>query len=92
MLLCGSFFSLFVEELAGEVFDLLLSLGDFMEFKDLMLSYKRNKQGGSSSSSSSSAQPTGKSNSSKGNGGGSSGKGGGEGFGGLDLCITGKKV
>jgi hypothetical protein len=30
-------------ELDGEVFDLLMSLGDFSEFKQLMLSYKQAK-------------------------------------------------
>ena len=32
------------EELMGEVFDLLLSLGDFETFKEVMLSYKRESQ------------------------------------------------
>eukprot|EP00603_Paraphysomonas_imperforata_P014938 CAMPEP_0114466584 /NCGR_PEP_ID=MMETSP0104-20121206/9149_1 /TAXON_ID=37642 ORGANISM="Paraphysomonas imperforata, Strain PA2" /NCGR_SAMPLE_ID=MMETSP0104 /ASSEMBLY_ACC=CAM_ASM_000202 /LENGTH=153 /DNA_ID=CAMNT_0001639957 /DNA_START=113 /DNA_END=574 /DNA_ORIENTATION=- len=31
------------DEISGEIFDLLLSLSDFSEFKDLMLSYKRSK-------------------------------------------------
>mmetsp|Transcript_29403 Transcript_29403/g.65835 ORF Transcript_29403/g.65835 Transcript_29403/m.65835 type:complete len:209 (+) Transcript_29403:78-704(+) len=31
------------EEVTGDVFDLLLSLGDFAEFKDLMLAHKREK-------------------------------------------------
>jgi len=29
------------DEVSGDVFDLLLSIGDFTEFKDLMLSHKR---------------------------------------------------
>jgi ADP-ribosylation factor 2-binding protein len=29
------------DEVSGEIFDLLLSMGDFTEFKDLMLSHKR---------------------------------------------------
>jgi hypothetical protein len=29
------------EELSSEIFDLLMALGDFDEFKDMMLSYKR---------------------------------------------------
>mmetsp|Transcript_22040 Transcript_22040/g.26029 ORF Transcript_22040/g.26029 Transcript_22040/m.26029 type:complete len:184 (-) Transcript_22040:92-643(-) len=31
------------DEICGDVFDLLLSLGDFAEFKDLMLDHKRTK-------------------------------------------------
>ena len=31
----------FADEISGEIFDLLLSLGDFTEFKEMMLSYKR---------------------------------------------------
>mmetsp|Transcript_29196 Transcript_29196/g.29545 ORF Transcript_29196/g.29545 Transcript_29196/m.29545 type:complete len:167 (+) Transcript_29196:114-614(+) len=34
------------DELSGEVFDLLLSLGDFNEFKQLMLSHKKAKSAG----------------------------------------------
>lgn len=33
----------FVDELSGEIFDLLISLGDFLEFKDNMVSYKNAK-------------------------------------------------
>mmetsp|Transcript_24550 Transcript_24550/g.22303 ORF Transcript_24550/g.22303 Transcript_24550/m.22303 type:complete len:152 (-) Transcript_24550:89-544(-) len=35
------------DEISGEIFDLLSSMGDFNEFKDLMLNYKReqNKSG-----------------------------------------------
>jgi uncharacterized membrane protein len=80
------------DDLSGEVFDLMVSLGDFLEFKDLMLSFKKSKQPVSSSSSSTQQE-------SKTSGltvGGSSGKGGGFSSGGsgggLDLCITGKKV
>jgi len=29
------------EELSAEIFDLLMALGDFNEFKEMMLSYKR---------------------------------------------------
>lgn len=29
------------DEISGEIFDLLVSLGDFTEFKEMMLSYKR---------------------------------------------------
>ena len=35
----------FVDELGGEIFDMLTSLGDFMEFKDLILNYKRMRAG-----------------------------------------------
>jgi hypothetical protein len=42
-----SFFSLsclfYKDELGGEVFELLTTLGEFTEFKDLMLSYKQSK-------------------------------------------------
>jgi hypothetical protein len=31
------------DEVSGEIFDLLTSLADFAEFKELMLSYKRAK-------------------------------------------------
>ncbi len=31
------------DELSAEIFDLLMSLGDFVEFKQMMLSYKRQK-------------------------------------------------
>jgi uncharacterized membrane protein len=79
------------DDLSGEVFDLMVSLGDFLEFKDLMLSFKKSKQPVSSSSSTQQESKT--------SGltvGGSSGKGGGFSSGGsgggLDLCITGKKV
>lgn len=34
------------EELMGDVFDLLLSLGDFEAFKEVMLGYKREAAGG----------------------------------------------
>ena len=40
------------DELAGEVFDLLLSLSDFQTFKDIMVSYKQDGAGGPMSSSS----------------------------------------
>lgn len=79
-MLCNSS-TTFKDELSGEVFDLLLSLGDFLEFKDLMLSFKRSKAPVETRSAPSG--PSGKS----GKGGGSGGFGGG-----LDLCITGKKV
>ena len=35
--------SFVLDEISGEIFDLLLSLSDFTEFKDLMLSYKKSK-------------------------------------------------
>ena len=35
---------MYLEELSAEIFDLLMALGDFAEFKELMLSYKRQKQ------------------------------------------------
>eukprot|EP01041_Mallomonas_annulata_P002739 gene2739-5394_t len=35
------------DQLSGDVFDLLISLGDFNEFKQLMLSQKRTKNSGS---------------------------------------------
>jgi hypothetical protein len=39
-----SFFSSsLTDEVSGEIFDLLTSLADFGEFKELMLSYKRAK-------------------------------------------------
>ncbi len=31
------------DEIAGEIFDLILSLGDFTEFKELILAYKKRK-------------------------------------------------
>ncbi len=31
------------DEIAGEIFDLILSLGDFAEFKELILAYKKRK-------------------------------------------------
>jgi hypothetical protein len=37
-------YCIFVDEIGGEIFDLLMSFGDFSEFKELMLSYKRAKQ------------------------------------------------
>mmetsp|Transcript_21588 Transcript_21588/g.37298 ORF Transcript_21588/g.37298 Transcript_21588/m.37298 type:complete len:192 (-) Transcript_21588:61-636(-) len=82
------------DELSGEIFDLLCSLGDFMEFKDTMVAHKNAKAPTSRSSSE-------KVRSNAGAGGldlsiagtkatakPSSGKGGG----GLDLSISGKKV
>ena len=36
-------FFVFLDEVSGEIFDLLTSLADFGEFKELMLSYKRAK-------------------------------------------------
>lgn len=36
------------EELSAEIFDLLMALGDFSEFKDMMLSYKRQQNSASS--------------------------------------------
>lgn len=50
------------DELGGEVFELLTSLGDFTEFKDLMISHKNSKQQqqqNASNSSGSSDAPTG---------------------------------
>jgi hypothetical protein len=40
-----------LDDLSGEVFDLLITLGDFLEFKDLMLSFKRSKAESKSSKS-----------------------------------------
>ena len=40
-----------VDDLSGDVFDLLMSLGDFSEFKQLMLSVKKAKSGGDNSGS-----------------------------------------
>jgi hypothetical protein len=34
-------FCLVIDEVSSDVFDLLLSMGDFTEFKELMLSHKR---------------------------------------------------
>ena len=34
------------DQICGDIFDLLLSLSDFSEFKDLMLSFKSQKAGG----------------------------------------------
>lgn len=91
-----AFFVAFVQpdELSGEIFDLLCSLGDFMEFKDTMVAHKNAKAPTSRSSSE-------KVHSNAGAGGldlsiagtkatakPSSGKGGG----GFDLSISGKKV
>ena len=33
--------NVYADEISGEIFDLLLSLGEFTEFKEMMLSYKR---------------------------------------------------
>jgi hypothetical protein len=43
LLLFLDLFSFPQDELGGEVFELLTTLGDFTEFKDLMLSYKQSK-------------------------------------------------
>lgn len=34
------------EEISGEIFDMLLSLGDYAEFKQMMLSHKAERSGG----------------------------------------------
>merc|ERR1719487_111885 len=36
------------DEISGEIFDMLLSLGDYSEFKQMMLSHKAEKNGESS--------------------------------------------
>ena len=36
------------DEISGEIFDMLLSLGDYSEFKHMMLSHKAEKNGGAS--------------------------------------------
>lgn len=41
MLSCPRFIETLQDEICGDVFDLLLSLGDFAEFKELMLATKR---------------------------------------------------
>lgn len=40
---CSFFCFLFADELSGDVFDMLLNLGEFTEFKDLMISFKQSK-------------------------------------------------
>lgn len=42
------------DEISGEIFDLLLSMGDFTEFKDLMIATKKGMQGRRSATGSSS--------------------------------------
>lgn len=87
---CSSIFLFIhdIDELSGEVFDTLLSIGDFLEFKDLMLSFKASKTPVPV------AAPSGPSGGSKGS---KNGGGGGldlsiNGKGGLDFGITGKKI
>ena len=83
---------LLLDELSGEIFDLLYSLGDFMEFKDVMVAQKdlkKTTQRGPKSAggldlSVSGTAATGR----KGGGGG----GGGGGSGGLDLSIAGRQI
>jgi hypothetical protein len=40
----------YLDELSGEVFDLICTLGDFMEFKDTMVGHKNAKVAAASSS------------------------------------------
>lgn len=65
--------------MSGEAFDLLMSLGDFMEFKDTMVAQKNMK--------SSSAQDSAKASATGGKGGSS-----GKSSGGLDLSISGHHI
>lgn len=85
------------DEISGEIFDLLLSLGDFTEFKEMMISHKKQKLATTASSESCAAPAssslgglsitgTSASTSSRGR------VGGGRGGGGLDLSLTGKAV
>ena len=68
-----------IDALSGEAFDLLMSLGDFMEFKDTMVAQKNMK--------SSSAQDSVKASATGGKGGSS-----GKSSGGLDLSISGHHI
>ena len=83
-----------LDELSGDVFDIMSSLSDFNEFKELMLSYQRSSQATKAISSSGkcsldlsiTGKPVGASQSKVGKGKSSSGGGG------LDLAISGKKI
>lgn len=44
LLICCFYFSMFLDEIGGEIFDLLLSLADFGEFKDMMLSHRKARE------------------------------------------------
>ena len=68
-----------IDALSGEAFDLLMSLGDFMEFKDTMVAQKNMKSSSAHDSVKASAT---------GGKGGSSGKSSG----GLDLSISGHHI
>lgn len=93
-LICFIVAFLYSDELSGEIFDLLCSLGDFMEFKDTMVAHKNAKTTSSRSSSE-------KVRSNAGAGGldlsiagtkATAKPSSGKGSGGLDLSISGKKV
>ena len=43
------FYHHYSDELGGEIFDILLSLSDFTEFKDMILNYKRSHMSGGDS-------------------------------------------
>mmetsp|Transcript_87725 Transcript_87725/g.171569 ORF Transcript_87725/g.171569 Transcript_87725/m.171569 type:complete len:175 (+) Transcript_87725:149-673(+) len=65
------------DSLSGEAFDLLSSLGDFLEFKDTMVAQKSMKTESSAKISTTSAKPTSQSKRSEGM---------------LDLCVSGHHV
>ena len=70
------------DEICGDAFDVLLSCGDFAEFKGLMLSHKRELEGGAGGGAGAAAGP--------GGGlmlGGGGGGGGGMMLGGMGLCV-----
>eukprot|EP00981_Chlorochromonas_danica_P003864 scaffold732_cov192-Ochromonas_danica.AAC.3 len=70
----------FKDELSGETFDMLNTVWEFLEFKDLMLSYKRSR-----TTSSAVAAPTSEGLSISGSGRSAPSAG-------LDLSITGKHL
>jgi hypothetical protein len=94
------------DELAGEVFDTLTSMGDFLEFKELMLATKNMKCGGGGGMGGFDLAISGSGmgggmgggvqglsiSGSSGRGGGGRSGGGAGGGGGLDLSISGKKL
>ncbi len=77
----------YIDELSGDVFETLYNLGDFLDFKDLMLSYKNSKEATAPVPTASAAPVSASSGSSKSK---SSNKNQGGGM--LDLCITGKHI
>lgn len=76
------------DEIGGEIFDLLLSFGNFDEFKEMMLSYKRMKAPGKVDDFAIQGSSMGGGRGGGGGGGGGS-VGGGMGGGGGGLCISG---